>query len=241
MRYGIMADIHGNLEALEAVMEAFSGERIDSLICAGDIVGYGADPVECVARVRKTASAAIAGNHEWGVLGLTSLDYFNDFAGAAIVWTKDALDAASMDYIRSLGLVYESGAMTVVHGTPESPEDFNYILSEADAHHSMQFMKTAVCFVGHSHSPGIFSSGARKAVRSAGNDVVLVGGEKYIVNVGSVGQPRDGDPRAAYAIFDTARSTVTIKRVGYDIKKAQEKILAAGLPPGLAYRLSEGV
>lgn len=240
MRYGIMADIHGNLEALEAVMEAFSGEKIDRFICAGDIVGYGADPAECAARVKEIASVAIAGNHEWGVLGLTGLDYFNDLARAAVIWTRDALDAASTDYIRSLKLVHETGEMTVVHGTPESPEKFDYILDGEDASHSMQFMKGGVCFVGHSHSPGIFVSRGGAAIRSPGNDVVLEGGKKYIVNVGSVGQPRDGDPRAAYAVFDTARATVSIKRVWYDIERAQEKIFVAGLPPELAYRLPRG-
>jgi diadenosine tetraphosphatase ApaH/serine/threonine PP2A family protein phosphatase len=241
MRHALISDIHGNLEAFEAVCAAISREKVDRYIFIGDIVGYGADPARCIELLRAISPAVlIAGNHEWGVCGLLGLDYFNDYAAAAVVWTKGVLKEEEVSFLRSFGLVHEDGVMTLVHGTVDSPEKFYYVLDAGDAARSMRFMKTRVCFVGHSHSPGIYSSDDASASRVTGDEAKLETAKRYVINIGSVGQPRDGDPRASYAVFDDTAGTVAIRRVRYDIGKAQEKILAAALPPALAYRLGIG-
>ncbi|MDD5496318.1 MAG: metallophosphoesterase family protein [Candidatus Omnitrophica bacterium] len=241
MRYGLISDIHGNLEAFQASLEALSKLNIDKYLCIGDIVGYGADPKACIALVKSLEPVAlVSGNHEWGVLGLLDLEYFNEYAKEAILWTKVALDKGDSDYLLSFRLIYKDDGMTLVHGTLDHPEDFNYTLDINDAYISMKLMKTSLCFVGHSHVPGIFYSEGDGIKANAAPEVKIEEDRKYVVNIGSIGQPRDGDPRASYAVFDDEKKTVEIRRVAYDIKKAQEKILKAGLPGRLASRLSLG-
>ena len=241
MRYGLIADIHGNLEALNAVLKALAEEDIDAYLCVGDIVGYGADPGECLRLVRALKpKMVIAGNHEWGTLGLLAPGYFNKYAERAIAWAKDTLNAEEKEYIASFGLTSSDKDITLVHGSLDKPSKFNYILGPDDAEESFRILKKRICFVGHSHVPGIFYyDGAAKGMEGV-LKVKIESGKKYIVNVGSVGQPRDGDPRAAFAIYDDSEGTVAIRRVPYDIKTAQGKILAAGLPERLALRLAEG-
>lgn len=241
MRYCLLSDIHGNLEALQAVLGALSKEAIDKYLCVGDVVGYGADPKACIRVVKSlNPQALIAGNHEWGVLGLTGIDYFNKMAREAVIWTRGVLDQDELGYLKSFQLVYEERVFTLVHGTLDSPEAFNYILNAASASSTINMMKTALCFVGHSHRPGIFCSGKYIVESSKGFNIKIDPRNRYVVNVGSIGQPRDYDPRASYAIYDDETGSIEIKRVEYDIKAAQEKILKAGLPAELAYRLAEG-
>lgn len=241
MRYGLISDIHGNLEAFKAVLGALSKESIDEYLSIGDVIGYGADPGACIKLVTSLKiKALIAGNHDWAVLGLTDIEYFNELAKAAVIWTKRVLSQKELDFLKSFRLVYEEGDYTLVHGTLGSPEKFYYILNSFDAYLTIKLMKTAICFVGHSHIPGIFYIADDKVSYIVGPKIKIEHDKKYIVNVGSIGQPRDLDPRASYAIYDDEDSTVEIKRVEYDIKTAQGKILKAGLPEKLAYRLSEG-
>jgi predicted phosphodiesterase len=239
MRYAVISDIHGNLEAFQAVLEAISKDRVDRYLSLGDVVGYGADPSACI-KLLKTLSpeVLVAGNHEWGVLGQFELGYFNDAAKAAIEWTKTRISKEEIEYLRSFKLAYEGKDFALVHGSLDAPEEFSYILNDYDAYHNMKFMKPPVCFVGHSHVAGIFYSGTR--VKLATGKITIEPDRKYVANAGSIGQPRDSDPLAAYAIYDDKEATLEIKRVSYDIKKAQEKILQAGLPPILAYRLAQG-
>lgn len=241
MRYGLISDIHGNLEAFQAVLNALSKDRIDEYLCIGDIVGYGADPGPCI-RLTKSLEpkALIAGNHEWGVLGLLDLEYFNELARKAVIWTKGVLSRDEFDYLKFFRLVYEDEAFALAHGTLDSPEKFQYIFDGSDAYQSMKLMKKALCFVGHSHVAGIFYSDDGGIASMPGNKIIIERDRKYIINVGSVGQPRDRDPRASYAVYDGEEGSVEIKRVGYDIETAQGKILKAGLPRELAWRLSEG-
>lgn len=239
MRYAVISDIHGNLEAFQAVLEAVSKDKVDKYLSLGDVVGYGADPSACVKLLRTINPAElIAGNHEWGVLGQFELGYFNDAAKAAIEWTRGALEYPDLEYIKSFKLSYECKSFSLVHGSLSSPEEFNYILNDYDAYHNMKAMKSPVCFVGHSHVAGIYYSAAR--VKFTTDKVTIEPGRKYVVNAGSIGQPRDSDPRAAYVIYDDRENTLEVKRVAYDVKKAQDKILKAALPPVLAYRLSQG-
>lgn len=241
MRYAVISDIHGNLEAFEAVLSALSEERIDEYLFAGDVVGYGADPKKCIELLKSlNPVAAVTGNHEWGVLKKIEMSYFNDLAQNAVLWTRKALDNGDIEYLESLPLVYEDEKMTLVHGTLNMPEEFYYIFDTEDAYVTISQMKAPLCFVGHSHVPGIFVSDSTKVEYMEGMDIRIDPENKQLINIGSIGQPRDGDPRASFAIYDDEELTVEIKRVEYDVKKAQEKILKAGLPPKLAYRLAEG-
>lgn len=241
MRYGLISDIHGNLEALKAVIDTLSKESIDEYLCVGDVVGYGADPAACIGLIKLLRPRAlIAGNHDWAALEMISLEYFNDAAAEAVLWTRNMMAAGDMDFLRSFSLTYSGGTFSLVHGSIIEPERFNYILAPYDAYENMQVMKNDLCFIGHSHFAGIFSSDKDGARLMLGSHVKMSPDRKYIVNVGSVGQPRDGNPRASFAIYDDSKMTVEIKRVEYDIKFAQEKILKAGLPEWLALRLAEG-
>ncbi len=240
MRYGIFSDVHSNLEALEAVLDAYSKERIDQYLMAGDVVGYCADPSACIARIENMPCVTIAGNHDWAVSDLFDPIKLVETAREAVLWTEAVISWEEIGYLKSLELVYEKDEFSMVHGSLESPADFNYILSEKDAPPTFRLMRSRICFVGHSHVPGAFHLRNDGISYRRDHKIKLSSEGKYIINVGSVGQPRDKDPRAAYAVYDDLKSTVEIKRVEYDIKTAQDKILKAGLPSELAYRLSAG-
>lgn len=241
MRYAVLSDIHSNLEALLAVLDACSGEKIDAYLCLGDVVGYAADPVACVRIIISLKPMSlIAGNHDWGVLGLTDIGYFNDYAREAILWTRGALGGEESEFLKSFKLTDEYEKFTLVHGSLEDPGEFNYILSENDARITMDLMKTPVTFVGHSHVAGVFYSSRGSARYTAERRVSIDENSRYVVNVGSIGQPRDNDPRSSFAIYDDREDVVEIRRVSYDIRACQKKILEAGLPGYLANRLSEG-
>jgi len=241
MRYGIISDVHSNLEAFRAVLDALSKARIDEYLFIGDLVGYGADPHECIKEMKALGpKELIAGNHDRGMLGLLDIRYFNEYAAEALIWTKGVLGKEDLDYFGSFRLIYESDRFTLVHGSLEKPEDFNYIMDEDEAYRTMKLMKTAICFVGHSHAAGIFHSAGGRAAFAVRPNIKIEPGNKYIVNVGSIGQPRDGDSRAAYAIYDDKAAVIEIKRAAYDINAAQQKIRDAGLPEWLASRLAEG-
>lgn len=240
MRYAVLSDIHGNLEALGAVLADLASEA-DGVLCLGDVVGYGADPVACLEAVATRAQAITAGNHEHGVTGLLDLRWFNPYARAAAEWTHGRLDDDHRQYVGSLPLVAEVEGAMLVHASPRNPEAWDYLLSPEDGYEAFAAFATRLCFVGHSHQPGAWSLGSSGPAYAPGSvDLVLAAGRRYIVNVGSVGQPRDRDPRAAYALWDVERSRVTIRRVAYDVACAQRKIVDAGLPRFLSDRLGVG-
>ena len=241
MRYGIFSDTHSNLEAFQAVIKSMEGEKIDTYICGGDIVGYGADPSRCIELTRELTQTVVCGNHDWAVTGLFDTSYFNPYAMEAISWTAKNLNQSEKDYLRNLRTIYEDETLTLVHGSLYEPEMFHYVQDVYSAIQTFGLMKRRVCFIGHSHSPVIFSKVGDDIAHTRQSRVALEEGVLYIVNVGSVGQPRDGDPRACYAIFDLDDNTIELKRVPYNIKKAQAKILKAGLPRVLAERLSTGI
>lgn len=240
MKYAIFSDIHGNLEAYESVLKALKREKRLKYFCAGDIVSYGADPVACIKITRKLNPVIVGGNHDWASVGLTPIEYFNDYARKSVLWTASSLDEKGKDYLRSLPLIYIDNEITMVHGTLMRPEDFEYIFDLDTAYKMTNLMVTRIGFVGHSHVPGIFTLENGKIEYTKGPKVKIEKQKRYLVNVGSVGQPRDGDWRASFAIFDRDAGTIEIRRVEYDLPKAQKKILDAGLPEILAERLSEG-
>ena len=240
MRYGIFSDVHSNLEAFESVVDALEGEEVDVHICAGDIVGYGADPSGCIKLTKELTDNVICGNHDWASIGLFDTSYFNTFAKEAVHWTAENLNEEEKSYLKNLKLVYEEKNFIVAHGSLDEPEKFHYILNLYSAHRNFQIMQKRICFIGHSHSPAIFSKYKDDVAYTKLSKIKLDKNTSYIVNVGSVGQPRDGDPRACYVIYDEDNNAVEIKRVPYNIKEAQNKILNAGLPQVLAERLSRG-
>lgn len=226
MRYALLSDIHSNLEAFQAVLKRLETEDIGSYVSLGDIVGYGADPSECIKLIRSIKPfASIAGNHDWGVAGTFDIDDFSAHARTAVLWTRTKLDALELEYLKLLPAVYVDKKFTLAHGSLEDPEEFNYIRSNTEAAGSMKFSTTPMVFIGHTHAAYIYK----------------FDGESRVVNAGSVGQPRDRDPRASLAIYDDDDSDIEIIRVEYDIEKARKKILDAGLPVFLGDRLREGV
>lgn len=241
MRYGIFSDIHSNLEALDKVIEAFKLEGIDRYLCVGDVVGYAANPKECLQETKALASNIIAGNHDWVVAGLFPQEYFNPYAKQAAIWTISTLDEQEKYFLTTLKLTYQNVDLTLAHGTLDNPQDFNYLFYPDDARETFALMETEVCFIGHSHVAGIFVNDSKDNIYYTNEPKIsLKRGFKYIVNVGSVGQPRDGNPRASCCIYDTDKHVILIKRVDYEIKMTQKKILDAGLPRFLAERLEIG-
>ena len=248
MRYAVLSDVHGNLEALSAVLADAASEGALGVLCLGDAVGYGADPVACVELLGERSTGMVAGNHEYGALGLLDLRWFNPAARAAALWTREQLGADHQGYLSGLPLSSALGEATCVHASPRRPEEWEYLLSAEDGFEAFADFATRLCFVGHSHRPGVWSLGSSGPAHEdlggpAWHDhrVLFHDGRRYIVNVGSVGQPRDRDPRAAYVVWDEDERSITLRRVMYDHKAAAAKILRAGLPRALADRLAHGM
>lgn len=224
----------------DAVTEGATG-----LLCLGDIVGYGADPVACLERVAEDAQATVAGNHEHGVTGKMPLAWFNAGARAAARWTRDHLPMAALEYLASLPLSARVGDGWLVHGSPRQPEEWDYLVEAEDGFAVFGDFDTRLCFVGHSHRPRVWSVGSSgpEFSHTFGRwpaRIALRAGRRYVINIGGVGQPRDGDPRASYAIWDEDAREVWLRRVEYDHRAAAAKIVAAGLPRILAERLAHG-
>lgn len=241
MRYGIFSDVHSNLEALQAVVASYANEEIDQVLCAGDVVGYAADPNECVKIIGSLAIATVAGNHDWAVVDLFSLEHLNPFAQAAVIWTRRHLKDTEARSLKALDLVFANEDLALVHGTLNNPQDFNYMTDEYMAEESFSRLKAPVCFIGHTHQPGVFVQDKSGALEYRQSETLKMNAEsRYIINVGSVGQPRDGNPKAAYCIYDTDKKEIQIKRVRYDTETARKKIINAGLPQFLGDRLLAG-
>ena len=240
MLHAIVSDIHGNLEALETVLEDIERHRPASIVCLGDFVGYGASPNECIERLRPRIEHAVAGNHDLAACGRLKLTYFNSNAAEAATWTETALTAENRAYLQSLPFSVQWRETLLVHASPAEPEDWHYVMSPIEAQAEMDAYEEAVCFIGHSHYPGSFDrhNGHVKYTRNA--EIKLEKGHRYLVNVGSIGQPRDGDPRAAYVLFEDAERTVKHVRLDYDVAGAMRRIIDAGLPRFLAERLQWG-
>jgi diadenosine tetraphosphatase ApaH/serine/threonine PP2A family protein phosphatase len=244
MRYLILSDVHANLEALEAVLAA---ERSwEQVLMLGDLVGYGADPNAVIERVRALPVARmVRGNHDKVATSLAAVDSFNPVARQAIGWTARVLTPENHAWLAALpeGPVAVDDQVEICHGAPHD-EDF-YVFDELDAQRAAAGVKRALCLFGHTHVACVFrfAEGAPPQARIPGHEAFTVDYTvpgRALVNCGAVGQPRDGDPRAAYGVLDTAGGTVTLARVTYDIQAAQAKILAAGLPSSLATRLGVG-
>ena len=239
MRFAIFSDIHANLEAFEAVLADARGQKCTDFICLGDIVGYNVNPSECVARIREMDCPTVKGNHdEQASLAESSRD-FNEMAEAAINWTREHLSDEDKQWLRDLRLQRQVRDFTIVHASLDAPEQWPYVFNNLDAAASFTYQHTTVCFFGHTHVPMAFvrDDGVK---RMKIEKLRIEPSKKYFINVGSVGQPRDADWRAAYCTYDIENNTVEQRRVKYDLAAAQKKIIDAGLPPLLAERLGLG-
>jgi diadenosine tetraphosphatase ApaH/serine/threonine PP2A family protein phosphatase len=242
VRYAILGDIHGNTDALETVLADIDQQRIDKIICLGDIVGYGAEPAACLERIRGLGCDCIAGNHDWAAIERISIDFFNAYAKAAALWTRAQLNDDQRAWLAGLPLTRSYEHFCIAHGTFHQPEAFNYIQTVFDAQLSfeaLRLMGGKIGFLGHSHVPvGFFDSDP--ITYTLDGEIPVDVGHAVIINAGSVGQPRDENPKASYAIFDSESRVTNIRRLDYDIDAAATKIRRAGLPEILAARLYHG-
>jgi predicted phosphodiesterase len=239
MRFAIFSDLHSNLEATEAVLQDAREKECTDFVCLGDLVGYNANPHECVELVRQLGCPVVKGNHdEQACLGTSSRD-FNDLAEFAINWTRDHLTEEDKAWLAELRLTRQVRDFTIVHATLDTPGEWGYVFKNLDAAASFTYQHTPVCFFGHTHVAGAFVR-AEGVQRIVAERLPIEPNKKYFINTGSVGQPRDGDSRAAYCIYDIERNVVEQRRVPYDIAITQRKIIQAGLPSLLAERLELG-
>ena len=239
MKFAIFGDIHANLEALNAVLEDANAHDCTHYLCIGDIVGYNANPSECLNIIQGLDCPVVKGNHDEEAPQDTELVGLNPLAQSSMQWTRDNLDSDQKNYLKGLKLVRNVRDFTIVHATLDSPSSWGYVTSKFDALESLGYQYTPVCFFGHTHVPAFYVKDLR-IEEHLGRSIEIEIGKKYQINVGSVGQPRDGDPRSSYCIYDIGARRVVNRRVDYDIKTAQEKILKVGLPDQLAHRLMEG-
>jgi diadenosine tetraphosphatase ApaH/serine/threonine PP2A family protein phosphatase len=239
MRFAVFSDIHSNLEALEAILQDAQEHQSTDFVCLGDVVGYNANPHECVERVREMDCPIVKGNHDEQASLIESSRDFNELAEHAIEWTREHLPEEDKEWLRDLRLQRQVRDFTIVHATLDTPAQWGYVFNNLDAVASFTYQHTAVCFFGHTHVPmGFIRDDGVRRVRV--DQLSIDRGKKYFINTGSVGQPRDGDWRAAYCIYDTEKSVVEQRRVKYDLQTAQKKIIKAGLPRLLAERLAIG-
>ena len=239
MRFAIFSDVHANLEALEAVIANARDHHCTHFICLGDVVGYNANPKECLDIVRNMNIPVVKGNHDDYCSTDQPLDGFNPAAAEAVNWTRKQLSDEDRQWLRDLKYVRMVNSFTIVHATLDGPQRWGYVFDKLAAAASFTYQNTAVCFFGHTHVPVAFIRD--NLVRGGTYSKFKVEpGKKYFVNVGAIGQPRDSNPKAAYVVFDMDESTIELRRLEYDIPTAQKKILEAGLPPRLAERLAFG-
>ena len=239
MKYAIIADIHGNLEALQVVLDDIQTQKCAHVVCLGDIVGYNANPKECLDLIRSLNCPCVKGNHDDYCSSEEDLAGFNPHAAEAVSWTRKHLNDDDRKWLRELKYYRMVANFTMVHATLDGPQHWGYVFDKLEAAASFTYQNTPVCFFGHTHVPLAF---IRDSVVRGGtySKFKVEPGRKYFLNVSAVGQPRDGNPKAGYVVYDMDESSIELRRLDYDIPKTQEKILAAGLPRRLAERLAFG-
>jgi predicted phosphodiesterase len=239
MKYAIIADIHANLEALEVVLKDAKEQHCTHYACLGDVVGYNANPKECLDIIREMGMPCIKGNHDEYCSNEGAMEGFNPYAAEAVSWTRRQLSPEDRKWLRELKYLRLVASFSIVHATLDGPQRWGYVFDRLAAAASFTYQNTNVCFFGHTHVPVAF---IRDSVVRGGtySKFKVEPGRKYFVNVGAVGQPRDGNPKAGYVVYDLDEGTIELRRLDYDIASAQAKIIKAGLPPRLAERLALG-
>ena len=241
MRYGFFSDVHANLEALKEVVADFKKEKLGRIFFLGDVVGYGPNPNECASIIEEIAEVKLMGNHDYAALGLIETNLFNPYAQKAMQWTKSVLNEKSMKILSGFSMDHRVDRFYLVHSTPKEPQEWNYIFDLDDAEENFNFFKKQICLIGHSHYPTIIKKYKdRHCFLHDKPWIEIEDGFRYIVNIGSVGQPRDGSNKACYLIYDVKQKRADLKRLSYDYKKTQAKMKKRGLPPFLIERLTIG-
>jgi diadenosine tetraphosphatase ApaH/serine/threonine PP2A family protein phosphatase len=239
----VLSDIHSNSEALKAVLDDAS--PVDQVWCLGDVVGYGPEPNGCVELLRAFPHLCIAGNHDWATLGKLDLRDFNPDARDANLWNRQQLTPENLAYLESRPEKLVEGQFTLIHGSPRYPI-WEYIIYASTAQVNFEYFDTQICFAGHTHTPMIFrlheeeGDQVCEAITPSLEGPIALGSKRLIINPGSVGQPRDGDPRASYALLDTEAFTLEYRRVAYDVEKTQAEMMRYDLPLRLVLRLGYG-
>lgn len=241
MKFAVISDIHANLEALEAVLADIDEQKVDTICCLGDVIGYGCDPLPCLELVHARCDIRILGNHEHAALGKVNLELLNMVAQASMAWTQHHLNDRAFAIIAEFELQASRENLRFVHASPFEPDQWHYILTIPEADRAFHSFTEKICFIGHSHLPMIFTeSPDSQHRRRIGYDFNPDEEARYLINVGAVGQPRDNDPRACYVICDTAEWDVTYRRVNYEYQHTQRKMREANLPTMLIDRLQAG-
>lgn len=243
MRYAILGDIHSNLVAFKAVLQDLRKRGgFDRIWCLGDVVGYGPDPHACIELLQQYDHVCVAGNHDWATIGRIDTLDFNEDAALANQWTAQQLTEKDKDYLKSLPLIITKENFSLAHGSPREPI-WEYLLSTRIAEDNLKFFNTPFCLVGHSHVPLVFeySDNSVNLRQLQDEDTLKLGINRLIINPGSVGQPRDNDPRASYALYDSDSGVIYHHRIEYNIEATQEKMLQEKLPEFLIYRLNYGM
>jgi predicted phosphodiesterase len=232
MKIAVISDIHGNLEALQKALQTIQEQPVDQIVCLGDIVGYGANPSECVDLIRENCVHIVKGNHDEAVTNENDMDKFNPYAVQSILWTRDQLNGNQLSFLKQLPKQISMEGLRFVHATADEHSDWDYVFTHYQALRQFDFFKEPICFYGHTHIPTIFPENRHVS------DILK--DERYVINVGSIGQPRDNNILLSFGIFDTAIWNYENMRVDYDVETASNKIRSAGLPVFLADRLLHG-
>jgi len=241
MIYLVFSDVHSNLESLERFIQMAEAIPHDKKVCLGDMVGYNTDPNEIVNWIRGNVDIVLAGNHDYGAVGMTDTSYFNDYATKACIWTREKLSDKNRVYLRSLQVKHEEDGILWVHSSPYEPDQWHYVNNKYDAQDNFPHFQNQCCFLGHSHKPMILElnpEGKVETIRDQKYELKL--GCRYLINVGSLGQPRDGNPDPSFVVYNSSTMMVEFKRYEYPLEVTQEKIRSAGLPFYLADRLEAG-
>ena len=240
MRFAIFGDIHSNLEGLQAVLADAEAHHCTHFVCLGDIVGYNANPKECLDIVREMECPVVKGNHDELACMDTAPANVSGLANEGMAYTRTRLDEDDIAWLDGLKFVRQVRDFTIVHATLDTPHKWGYVMNHLDAGASFSYQHTQLCFFGHTHVPRAYVREQHVRAAEGWRSMILEAGKKYFINVGSVGQPRDGDWRSSYVIYDAKANSLELRRVEYDIDQAQKKIIDAGLPHRLASRLLEG-
>jgi predicted phosphodiesterase len=241
MRIGFFSDVHSNLEALEACLDDFKREKLSRLFFLGDVVGYGPDPNRCVELVEKRSEIKLLGNHDAAAIGLLSIDFFNQYAQQSMGYTSQVLTEKNLKRLNMYQMEASYDRFKMVHACPKNPSSWGYIFDLEEAEENFKYFEQQVCLIGHSHRPVIIKKYRTNRCEEAAHDFVKLDDDcRYIINIGSVGQPRDGDPRSSYLIYDSESQIVHIKRVEYEFEITQEKMRKVELPRFLVERIAVG-
>jgi predicted phosphodiesterase len=241
MRIVFISDLHSNIYAVETLDKELKNKSYDYIYCLGDIVGYGANPKEVVDWVIENVDFSLRGNHDTLISNAEPIDMHNPYVLKAAYYNMEVLEDRHKDYLRSLPKDFENDSMVLTHDEPCIPGSMEYITKIKEAYDTFSAFRQSLCFYGHTHLPGIFEKENNEVFYKRDNKIFLKEGNKYLINPGSVGQPRDKDPRLSYIIFDSENNVVEFYRAEYDVEKAARDILNAGLPAIFANRLFRGV